>query len=112
MKFENTFEVDAPVDEVFQTILDVENVAPSVPGAKVTEKTADNAYKVAIKVKLGPMTMTYKGDVEVVEGAGPPRGGRCWREGSRAARAPPTRSRHGIVGRRQQRPARSSPTSR
>jgi carbon monoxide dehydrogenase subunit G len=67
MKFENTFEVDAPVDKVFQTILDVERVAPTVPGAKVLEKTSDSAYRVGIKVKLGPMTMNYKGDVEVVE---------------------------------------------
>jgi uncharacterized protein len=67
MKFENTFEVDAPVDKVFATILDVEKVAPTVPGAKVIEKTSDTAYKVGIKVKLGPMTMQYKGDVEVTE---------------------------------------------
>jgi hypothetical protein len=33
----------------------------------VLEKTGDNAYKVGIKVKLGPMTMKYKGDVEIVE---------------------------------------------
>ena len=67
MKFENGFEVDAPVDEVWNTVLDVERVAPTVPGAKVLEQTADNAYKVGIKVKLGPMTMTYNGDVEVVD---------------------------------------------
>ncbi|HEV2061300.1 MAG TPA: SRPBCC family protein [Solirubrobacteraceae bacterium] len=67
MKFENEFEVDAPVDAVWDTVLDVERVAPTVPGAKVLEKTADNAYKVGIKVKLGPMTMQYKGDVEIVE---------------------------------------------
>ena len=66
MRFENTFEVDAPVDTVWDTVLDVEKVAPTVPGAKVLEQTADNAYKVGIKVKLGPMTMQYKGDVEVV----------------------------------------------
>ena len=67
MKFENAFEVDAPVDQVWDTVLDVERVAPTVPGAKVLEQTGDNAYKVGIKVKLGPMTMTYKGDIEVVE---------------------------------------------
>jgi carbon monoxide dehydrogenase subunit G len=67
MKFENAFEVDAPVDTVWDTVLDVERVAPTVPGAKVLEKTGDNAYKVGIKVKLGPMTMQYKGDVEIVE---------------------------------------------
>ena len=67
MKFENAFEVDAPVEEVWNTVLDVERVAPTVPGAKVLEQTGDNAYKVGIKVKLGPMTMNYKGDVEIVD---------------------------------------------
>jgi uncharacterized protein len=67
MKFENEFAVDAPVDEVWAAVLDVERVAPTVPGAKVLEKTSDTAYKVGIKVKLGPMTMQYKGDVEIVE---------------------------------------------
>src|SRR4051812_1468448 len=38
-----------------------------MPGAKVLEKVSDDAYKVAIKVKLGPVTMTYRGDVTVVE---------------------------------------------
>src|ERR687894_1179143 len=67
MRFENAFAVDAPVDEVWDTVLDVERVAPTVPGAKVLEQTSDNAYKVGIKVKLGPMTMQYKGDIEIVE---------------------------------------------
>src|SRR3954469_21138343 len=67
MEFENRFEVDAPIDEVFKTMLDLERVAPCVPGAKVVEKTSDSAYKVEIKVKLGPVQMTYKGDVEVAE---------------------------------------------
>jgi carbon monoxide dehydrogenase subunit G len=67
MQFENEFAVQAPLDEVWETVLDVERVAPTVPGASVLEKTSDTAYKVAIKVKVGPMSMTYKGDVEIVE---------------------------------------------
>jgi carbon monoxide dehydrogenase subunit G len=65
MRFENSFDVDAPIDEVFETLLDLEKVAPAMPGAQVTEKVSDDAYKVAIKVKLGPMTMNYRGDVEI-----------------------------------------------
>src|SRR3954464_12313146 len=67
MDFTNEFGVDAPVDEVFKTLLDIQRVAPCVPGAQVLEKTGDDMYKVAIKVKLGPVTMQYRGDVEVVE---------------------------------------------
>ena len=67
MEFKNEFDVKAPVDEVYRTLLDVERVAPCVPGAQVIEQTGDDSYKVAIKVKLGPVNMQYRGDVEVVE---------------------------------------------
>ena len=66
MEFENTFEVDAPIDEVYAALMDVERVAPCVPGAQVLEKTGDDAYQVGIKVKVGPMSMLYKGTVEIV----------------------------------------------
>jgi carbon monoxide dehydrogenase subunit G len=67
MEFENTFLVEAPVEEVWDLLLDVERVAPCMPGAQVLEQTGDDTYKVAVKVKLGPMTMNYKGDVEIVD---------------------------------------------
>lgn len=67
MEFENTFDVAAPIDEVYAALLDVQRVAPCVPGAEVLEQTGDDSYKVAIKVKVGPMSMQYRGDVEVVE---------------------------------------------
>src|ERR687896_895877 len=67
MRFENSFEVDAPLDEVWTALLDVERVAPTVPGAQVLERTGEDAYKVAIKVKVGPMSMTYRGEVEITE---------------------------------------------
>jgi uncharacterized protein len=56
MKFENTFDVDAPIDEVYAALLDVERVAPCVPGAEVLDKTGDDNYQVAIKVKVGPIS--------------------------------------------------------
>jgi uncharacterized protein len=67
MKFENTFNVDAPIDEVYDTMVDLEKVAPCVPGAEVLERTGDDSYQVAIKIKVGPMSMTYRGTVEIVE---------------------------------------------
>ena len=67
MEFENTFVVDAPMEEVWDLLLDVERIAPCMPGAQVLEQTGDDVYKVAVKIKLGPMTMNYKGDVEIVD---------------------------------------------
>jgi carbon monoxide dehydrogenase subunit G len=67
MEFTNEFDVQAPVDQVWRTLLDLERVAPAMPGAQVLEKVDDDNYKVAIKVKVGPMSMQYKGDVEIAE---------------------------------------------
>jgi carbon monoxide dehydrogenase subunit G len=67
MEFENRFAVTAPIDDVWDTLLDVERVAPCVPGAQVLERAGDDAYKVGIKVKVGPVSMQYRGDVEIVE---------------------------------------------
>jgi uncharacterized protein len=67
MEFENTFVVDASVEEVWDLLLDVERIAPCMPGAQVLEQTGEDAYKVAVKVRLGPMTMNYKGDVEILD---------------------------------------------
>src|SRR5215217_4048612 len=67
MHFENRFDVDAPIERVWETVLDVERVAPTVPGAQVLERTGDDAYKVAITVRVGPMSMTYRGEVEITE---------------------------------------------
>jgi carbon monoxide dehydrogenase subunit G len=67
MRFENHFDVGAPIGEVWDAVLDVERVAPTVPGAQVLDRVSDDAYQVAIKVKVGPMSMTYRGEVEITE---------------------------------------------
>jgi carbon monoxide dehydrogenase subunit G len=67
MEFKNEFDVNAPIDQVSQALLDLEKVAPAMPGAQVLEKVDDDNYKVAIKVKVGPMSMQYRGDVEFAD---------------------------------------------
>ena len=67
MEFQNEFDVKAPIDQVWETLLDLEKVAPAMPGAQVLEKVDDDNYKVAIKVKVGPMSMQYRGDVQIAE---------------------------------------------
>ncbi|ADB51451.1 SRPBCC family protein [Conexibacter woesei] len=67
MKFENAFAVQAPIEEVWATLLDVERVAPCMPGAQVLERVGDDAYRVAVKVRVGPISMTYRGELQVVE---------------------------------------------
>jgi uncharacterized protein len=67
MQFKNEFDVDAPIDEVWEALLDVQRVAPCVPGAEVSEHVSEKAYKVGIKVKVGPISMQYRGEVEIVD---------------------------------------------
>jgi uncharacterized protein len=67
MEFQNDFDVKAPIDQVWDTVLDVERVAPCVPGAEVLERTGEDAYKVGIKVKVGPVSMQYRGEVEITD---------------------------------------------
>lgn len=67
MEFENSFSVTAPIDEVYAALMDIERVAPCLPGAQVLERASEVDYKVGIKVKLGPVTMSYRGDVHIAE---------------------------------------------
>jgi carbon monoxide dehydrogenase subunit G len=67
MKFENRFAVPAPIDEVWSALMDVRRVAPCMPGAEVLEETGDDIYKVGVKVKLGPISMLYRGQVEITD---------------------------------------------
>ena len=67
MQLESTFSVVAPIGKVWDTLLDVERVAGCLPGAEVLAKLSDDAYKVGMKVKLGPVTLQYKGQLNVIE---------------------------------------------
>jgi carbon monoxide dehydrogenase subunit G len=67
MEFDNEFSVSSPIERVWDTLMNVEEVAPCMPGAEVLEQTGDNSYKVAVKVRLGPVSMQYRGDVEIVD---------------------------------------------
>jgi uncharacterized protein len=67
MQFENQFSVNAPIADVWAVLLDVERVAPCLPGAKVIERTGHDAYVVGMRVKVGPMAMEYRGNVEILE---------------------------------------------
>ncbi|PRY46385.1 SRPBCC family protein [Umezawaea tangerina] len=66
MKLEHEFTVPAPVGTVWTALLDPERVAPCMPGATLTE--VDGArFTGTVKVKLGPITLMYKGSGEFLE---------------------------------------------
>lgn len=67
MEFDNSFTVHKPVDEVWNTMVDLERVVPCVPGARVIERTGEGAVEAEVKIKLGAMNMNYSGPAEIVE---------------------------------------------
>jgi uncharacterized protein len=65
MNLENEFTVPVPVDEAWRVLLDVERVAPCMPGATLTSVDGDD-FTGTVKVKVGPITVTYKGEARFV----------------------------------------------
>ncbi len=66
MKIENSFTVDAPIEQAWELLTNIPEIAPCLPGAKLTDHT-DDEYSGGIKVKVGPVTSEYKGTAKFVE---------------------------------------------
>lgn len=67
MQIDSAFSVVAPIDKVWDTLMDFQRVAGCVPGAEILNKLSDDAYQIGMKVKLGPVSMQYKGQMSVLE---------------------------------------------
>jgi len=65
MKLEQSFTVTAPVEQVWATLIDVERVAPCLPGAEITGQSPDGGYEGTFTVKLGPATAAYRGSLKM-----------------------------------------------
>jgi carbon monoxide dehydrogenase subunit G len=66
MELEHSFTVPVPEERAWEVLLDVERVAPCMPGATLTSVDGDEIQG-AIKVKVGPITMTYQGTARFTE---------------------------------------------
>lgn len=66
MIIDNEFSVPAPVDKVMTYLLDVNQVAKCLPGASVQAVDAQT-YKGKMKIKMGPLDLTFSGTVNIVE---------------------------------------------
>jgi carbon monoxide dehydrogenase subunit G len=67
VELEHPFTTAKPIDESYATILDLERVVPCVEGATVLETTGPSSVRAEIKIKLGAMSLTFTGTVEIVE---------------------------------------------
>lgn len=66
MEFTNEFTIPVDVDEAFAVLTDLERVAPCMPGATLEEVDGDT-YSGRMKVKVGPMSLTYAGTATLTE---------------------------------------------
>ena len=66
MKLENTFTVPVPRAQAWKVLLDVERIAPCMPGATLTSREGD-AFTGTVKVKVGPINLTYGGQAQFVQ---------------------------------------------
>jgi uncharacterized protein len=67
VELDHSFSTGKPTDYNWEAIRDLDRVIPCVQGGKVVERTSPTAAKAEIKVKMGAMSMTFAGTVEVVE---------------------------------------------
>jgi uncharacterized protein len=66
-KIEEEFEVRAPVQQVWEYLIDPARVVVCIPGAELLEAQDERTFVGAVKVKVGPMTMSFKGLMKFTE---------------------------------------------
>jgi carbon monoxide dehydrogenase subunit G len=64
VRLENSFEVTASPETAWDLLMDVERVIPCMPGAELDEVIDDTTWKATMKVKLGPMSLSFATDVK------------------------------------------------
>jgi carbon monoxide dehydrogenase subunit G len=67
VELDHSFSTSKPLEESWNAILDLDRVIPAVEGGSVTERTGPDNAKAEIKVKMGAMSMTFAGTVEVTD---------------------------------------------
>ena len=67
VELDKSFTTARSIDDSYATILDLERVIPCVEGGSVLETIGPESVRAEIKVKMGAMSMTFTGTVEIVE---------------------------------------------
>jgi carbon monoxide dehydrogenase subunit G len=67
VELDHPFTTSRQIDDSLATVTDLERLVPCVEGGSVTEATSPESVKAQIKVKMGAMSMTFSGTVEVAE---------------------------------------------
>ena len=67
VELDHSFSTGKPTDYNWEAVLDLDRLIPCVEGGSVLERTGPDGVKAEIKVKMGAMSMTFRGTVEVAE---------------------------------------------
>jgi uncharacterized protein len=65
VQLKRTFPLPARADAAWALLQDVAAVASCMPGAKITERVDETHYKGTVGVKVGPVSLSFRGDIEV-----------------------------------------------
>lgn len=65
MRLENEFSVAAPIEDTWRTLLDIERVAACLPGATIEASHPDGVHRGAMRMKLGPLNVDYRGTARI-----------------------------------------------
>jgi carbon monoxide dehydrogenase subunit G len=66
VELDRTYPIDAPAAAAWAVLADIEAVAACMPGAQITERVDDTHYKGTVGVKLGPASLAFRGEIEVI----------------------------------------------
>ncbi|MEO9176397.1 MAG: SRPBCC domain-containing protein [Gaiellales bacterium] len=67
VELDHSFSTARSLEDSYAVILELDQVIPCVEGGSVLERTSPDSAKAQIKVKMGAMSMTFSGTVEIVE---------------------------------------------
>ena len=61
MEFDNAFDVPLPPERAWRILMDIERIAPCMPGAALTARVDERTYKGTVGVRLGPVALSFAG---------------------------------------------------
>jgi uncharacterized protein len=64
MEFDNSFVVPLPAGDAWAVLMDIQRIAPCMPGAELTDVVDERTYKGRIAVRLGPVALAFAGTVK------------------------------------------------
>lgn len=67
MIIEGDFTVDAPIQKVWDFLVDIERMSLCLPGVEQVEQTAENTYSGIVTVKVGPIAASFRGEAKILE---------------------------------------------